>query len=58
MKVNLSFTYFSVTAVIPNMNGKGVEIQHMLTHMGKNGKRMQDLQLNFMTYSVNYISYI
>lgn len=57
MKVNLSFTYFSVTAVISNMNGKAVEIQYMLTHMGKNGKKMQDLQLNFLTYSVNYISY-
>lgn len=55
MKVN--FTYFSVTAVISNMNGKAVEIQYMLTHMGKNGKQMQHLQLNFMTYSVNYISY-
>lgn len=39
------------------MNGKAVEIQYMLTHMGKNGKQMQHLQLNFMTYSVNYISY-
>lgn len=39
------------------MNGKAVEIQHMLTHMGKNGQKMQDLQLKFITNSVNYISY-